>query len=64
MLNQLMVIPNAIALLALTGHVARHAHTLGHLSDRKRADIASKSAKAPVFLKKPGAFFTAPCCKF
>ena len=35
MFNQLMVIPNAIALLALTSHVVRHSHTPDRLSDRK-----------------------------
>ena len=35
MFNQLMVIPNAIALLALTSHVVRHSHTSDRLSDRK-----------------------------
>ena len=36
MLNQLMVIPNAIALLALTSHVVKHSHTPDRLSDRKK----------------------------
>ena len=35
MLNQLMVIPNAIALLALTSHVAKHSHTPDRLSGRE-----------------------------
>lgn len=35
MFNQLMVIPNAIALLALTSHVVRHSHTPDRLSGRK-----------------------------
>lgn len=64
MLNQLMVIPNAIALLALTGHVVRPAHTLGRLSDRKRADIAAKSAKAPVFQKSRALFSQLPAANF
>ena len=35
MLNQLMVIPNAIALLALTSHVVKHSHTPDRLSGRE-----------------------------
>ena len=31
-----MVIPNAIALLALTSHVVKHSHTPDRLSDRKK----------------------------
>jgi len=31
-----MVIPNAIALLALTSHVVRHSHTPDRLSERKK----------------------------
>ena len=32
--NQLMVIPNVIALFALTSHVVRHSHSSGKLSER------------------------------
>ena len=35
MFNQLMVIPNAIALLALTSHVVKHSHTPDRLSGRE-----------------------------
>ena len=35
MLNQLMVIPNAIALLALTSHVVKHSHTPDRPSGRE-----------------------------
>lgn len=35
MLNQLMVIPNAIALLALMSHVVKHSHTPDRLSGRE-----------------------------
>ena len=34
MLNQLMVIPNVIALFALTSHVVRHSHSSDKLSER------------------------------
>ena len=35
MFNNLMVIPNAIALLALTSHVVKHSHTPDRLSGRE-----------------------------
>ena len=34
MFNQLMVIPNVIALFALTSHVVKHSHTPDKLSGR------------------------------